>query len=99
LPMLDLLSGAMQNHHPGILAAFKRALRNQFPWQNVTVIAKSCAHRSIESSADPRRNSALDSCIADANVSQRDSAELLIGERICTKARGESRCPRDDNRS
>ena len=47
----------MQNHHAGILAALKRALRNQFPWQNVIVIAKSCAHRSIESSADPGETS------------------------------------------
>jgi L-ribulose-5-phosphate 3-epimerase UlaE len=52
--MLDRLLGAMQNHHPGIFTTLKRALRNQFPWQNVIVIAKSCAHRSIESSADPR---------------------------------------------
>jgi hypothetical protein len=37
--MLDLLSGAMQNHHPGMLAAFKRALRNEFPRKNVIIIA------------------------------------------------------------
>jgi hypothetical protein len=37
--MLNLLFGAMQNHHPGILAALQRALSNQFPWQNVIVIA------------------------------------------------------------
>ena len=96
--MLDLLLGAMQNHHAGIVAAFKRPLRNQFPWQNVIVIAKSCAHRSIESSADPRRNSALESCVADANVSQRGVAELLIGEMICTKASVARRCRLDDNR-
>jgi hypothetical protein len=62
--MLDLVLGAMQNHHSGILAALKRALRNQFPWQSVIVIAKSCAHWSIQSSADPRRNSAVDWCVA-----------------------------------
>ncbi len=45
--MLDLALGAMQNHHSGILAAFKRALRNQFPWQNVIVIAESRAHRPM----------------------------------------------------
>jgi len=39
LPMLDLALGAMQNHHPGTLAVFKRAMRNQFPWQNVIIIA------------------------------------------------------------
>ena len=33
-------------------------------------IAESLAHRSIESSADPRRNSALDSCIADAMLTK-----------------------------
>jgi hypothetical protein len=37
--MLDLLLGAMQNHHAGILAALTRPLCNQFPWQNVIVIA------------------------------------------------------------
>jgi hypothetical protein len=46
--MLDLLLRAMQNHHAGILAPLKRALRNQFPWQTVIVIAESYAHRSIE---------------------------------------------------
>jgi hypothetical protein len=46
--MLDLLLCAMQDHHPGILAALKRTLRNQFPRQNVIVIAESCAHESIE---------------------------------------------------
>src|SRR6478672_10221114 len=96
--MLDLLLGPMQNHHPGIFAALKRALRNQFPWQNVIVIAKSCAHRSIESNADPKRNSALDSCIADVNVSQKGVAESLIGEMICTKAPARRRFLRDDNR-
>src|SRR5947207_1606291 len=96
--MLDPVLGAMQNHHPGIFATLKRALRNQFPWQNVIVIAKSCAHRSIESSADPRGNSALDSCIADVNVSQRGVAESLIGEMICMTASAGRRCLRDDNR-
>jgi hypothetical protein len=37
--MLDLLLGAMQNHHAGTVAALKRALRNQFPRQNVIIIA------------------------------------------------------------
>src|SRR2546423_1802760 len=96
--MLDLLLGAMQNHHPGIFATLKRALRNQFPWQNVIVIAKSCAHRSIESNADPRGNSALDSCIADVNVSQRGLTGLPIGEMICTKALAGLRCLHADTR-
>src|SRR6476620_2832733 len=96
--MLDLLPGPMQNHHPGILAAFKRTLRNQFPWQNVIVIAKSRAHRSIESSADPRRHSALESCVARANVSQKGVAELLSGEMIRTKVSAARRCRLDDNR-
>jgi hypothetical protein len=39
MPMLNRVLSAMQNHHPRILAAFKRVLRNQFPWQNVIVIA------------------------------------------------------------
>jgi hypothetical protein len=37
--MLDLLPGTVKDHHPGILAAFKRTLRNQFPRQNIIVIA------------------------------------------------------------
>ena len=44
LPVLDLLLGAMQNHHPGLFPSLKGTLRNQFPWQNVIVIAESCAH-------------------------------------------------------
>ena len=96
--MLDTLLGTMQNHHPGIFTTLKRALRNQFPWQNVIVIAESLAHRSIESSADPRRNSAVDSCIADVNVNQRGVAESLIGEMIRTKAPAGRRFLRDDNR-
>src|SRR6476646_609347 len=96
--MLDLLPGPMENHHPGILAAFKRPLCNQFPWQKVIVIAKSGAHRSIESSADPRRNSALESSVADANVSQRGVAELLSGEMIRTKVSAVCQCRLADNR-
>src|SRR4029450_13700823 len=96
--MLDPVLGTMQNHHPGVFAALKRALRNQFPWQNVIVIAKSCAHRSIESNKHPRGNSALDSLFADANVSQKGVAESLICEMICTKAPVGRRCRRDDNR-
>ena len=42
--MLDFLLGATQNHHPGIFPSLKRALRNQFPWQNVIVIVQSRAH-------------------------------------------------------
>src|SRR5882762_4552883 len=34
----------MQNHHPGLFPSLKGTLRNQFPWQNVIVIAESCAH-------------------------------------------------------
>src|SRR3984893_15070451 len=96
--MLDLLLGAMQNHHPGIFATLRRALRNQFPWQNVIVIAESIAPRSIESSADPRRSGARDSCIVDGNGNQRRVAESLIGEMIRTKAPAAHRCLRDDNR-
>jgi hypothetical protein len=76
---------------------FKRALRNQFPWQNIIVIAESCAHRSIESTADPRGNSALDSSVAGVNVSQKGVAESLMGEMICMKAPAGRRCLRDDN--
>src|SRR5947207_10730258 len=43
--MLDLLLGATQNHHPGIFPSLQRALRNQFPRQNVIIIAQSRAHR------------------------------------------------------
>jgi hypothetical protein len=39
LPMLEPLPGATQNHHPGILPALKRVLCNQFPRQNIIVIA------------------------------------------------------------
>jgi len=45
-PMLDFLLGATQNHHPGIFSSLERALCNQFPRQNVIIIAQSHAHRS-----------------------------------------------------
>jgi hypothetical protein len=45
--MLDFLLGAMQNHHPGVFPPLKRALRNQFPWQNVIVILQSRAHQLL----------------------------------------------------
>src|SRR5512132_1955869 len=96
--MLDPVLGTMQNHHPGVFAALKRTLRNQFPWQNVIVIAKSCAHRSIESNADPRGNSAFDLLCRRANVSRKGVAEAMIAEMICTKASAARRCLRDDNR-
>ena len=95
--MLNFLLGAMQNHHPRVLAALKRALRNQLPWQNVIVIAKSCAHPSIESSADPCLTARLNRFAANALI-RKAAVESSIGGMICSKVSAASRCLRADNR-
>jgi hypothetical protein len=37
--MVDCLPIAMKHHHARIFTALKRALRDQFPWEIVVIIA------------------------------------------------------------
>src|SRR5437773_12285180 len=99
--MLDRPVGAVQHHHSGVFPSLKRALRNQFPRQNVIVIPYLCAHRSFEfySKCKPSACRTAHAMFVAATVfSQTSAIESSICEMSCKKASAARRCRRDDNR-